>query len=242
MMISIVIPTYKRGAVLKENLNHILDFCNKSFQTYEVIVVDDDSADGTSTLLKEMCLEQPHLSAIILSENTGQQNATLAGIRAAKYPGIVTFDDDMKYPVESILELIEKAKDGYDVVYGSITTGNISLIRKLGTHTKELFFEIFCHKPPNVKLTSYRLMNQDVAAYVSEDTKEKVYISGQILRRYKNICSIDIQGNVRQPMKTTYTFRKLCHLFLAALSYSKIGLYITRHPKHPQYKTKEMYP
>ena len=51
--------------------------------------------------------------------NYGQHNATLCGVRAARYEVTVTMDQDLQHPPEEIPQLLAKLEEGYDVVYGA---------------------------------------------------------------------------------------------------------------------------
>ena len=54
-----------------------------------------------------------------MMRNYGQHNATLCGIREARYEVVVTMDQDLQHPPEEIPSLLAKLEEGYDVVYGS---------------------------------------------------------------------------------------------------------------------------
>jgi glycosyltransferase involved in cell wall biosynthesis len=70
-----------------------------------------------------------------LMRNYGQHNATLCGVRAARYEVVITMDDDLQHPPEEIHTLLEKLEEGYDVVYGAPRRLPKGLLRNWMTRT-----------------------------------------------------------------------------------------------------------
>jgi glycosyltransferase involved in cell wall biosynthesis len=102
-------------------------------QSFEIIVVDDGSTDGTAALLEHLGKEKPYLRALIFRANAGKSIALTAGFRAARGDFIVTMDGDLQDCPEDIPALIEKSEQGFDVVVGKRKRRNDGLVRKLGS-------------------------------------------------------------------------------------------------------------
>jgi undecaprenyl-phosphate 4-deoxy-4-formamido-L-arabinose transferase len=85
---------------------------------YEVILVNDGSPDDSWQEIERLAKQDRHVRGIDLMRNYGQHNATLCGIRAARYELIITMDDDLQNLPEEMPKLLDKLKEGYDVVYG----------------------------------------------------------------------------------------------------------------------------
>jgi undecaprenyl-phosphate 4-deoxy-4-formamido-L-arabinose transferase len=83
------------------------------------VLVNDGSADGSWQAIEKLCGQNPWLRGIDLMRNSGQENALLCGIRAARLELIATIDDDLQNPPEEIERLAEKLGDSFDVVYGT---------------------------------------------------------------------------------------------------------------------------
>jgi undecaprenyl-phosphate 4-deoxy-4-formamido-L-arabinose transferase len=86
---------------------------------FELILVNDGSKDQSWEVICELSAGYPWICGVDLMRNYGQHNALLCGIRTAQYDIIVTMDDDLQNPPEEIPHLLEKFKEGYDVVYGT---------------------------------------------------------------------------------------------------------------------------
>lgn len=114
-MISIVIPSFNEGSAIQDtvrNLQHVLE--GENLRPYEIIVVDDGSADATGQLALEsgaVVIRHPH--------NLGYGAALKTGISRAYYDTVVITDSDGTYPIDQIPSLYKKYLEGFDMVVGA---------------------------------------------------------------------------------------------------------------------------
>jgi len=117
--LSVVIPMFNEQEVLPllaERLKPVLDGLQVS---YEVLCVDDGSADLTPALLHKLAREWEQVRVVRLRANAGHQAAISAGLARARGAYVVTIDADLQDPPEVIAEMFETARcEGVDVVYG----------------------------------------------------------------------------------------------------------------------------
>jgi undecaprenyl-phosphate 4-deoxy-4-formamido-L-arabinose transferase len=118
MNCSVIVPVYNGQATLSELVERLDKLLSRLSDTYEVILVNDDSPDQSWEMISALSKQYPHVRGIDLMRNYGQHNATLCGVRLARYEIIVTMDDDLQHPPEQLPLLLEKLAQGYDVVYG----------------------------------------------------------------------------------------------------------------------------
>ncbi|MFX0537646.1 glycosyltransferase family 2 protein [Ornithinimicrobium sp. Y1847] len=117
--LTVVVPMYDEADVLPlfvERLRPVLDGIG---EPYELIAVDDGSADQTPVLLQAARRTWPELRVLRLRANAGHQAAISAGLAASRGDWVVTLDADLQDPPEVIPQMLEAAREeGADVVYG----------------------------------------------------------------------------------------------------------------------------
>ncbi len=117
-MISIVIPCFNEEKSLVPLVEKIRDVMNRVTESYEIIIVDDGSTDGSAERIKNLSSRFPSVKGIRLRRNFGQTAALACGFQYAKGEIIVTMDADLQNDPEDIPILLEKINQGYDVVSG----------------------------------------------------------------------------------------------------------------------------
>ncbi|MEM1159057.1 MAG: glycosyltransferase family 2 protein [Verrucomicrobiota bacterium] len=116
--LSIVIPIYNELEsipALRAELAVVLS--QTRLACVEIICVDDGSTDGSDALLKAWAQEDPQVHVLIFSRNFGQQAAITAGLEHCQGERVVIMDADLQDPPELILEMLEKSRQGFDMVY-----------------------------------------------------------------------------------------------------------------------------
>ncbi len=117
-MISIVIPAYNEEEnipVLYERLKNVLE---RLGENYEIIFVDDGSEDRTPEVLRDIAKRDRSVKVVRFRRNYGQTAAMYAGFEHAKGDVIITMDADLQNDPEDIPVLLEKVREGYDIVSG----------------------------------------------------------------------------------------------------------------------------
>lgn len=120
MLISVVVPCYNEEQVIAET-NRALVSTLQKLQGYdfEIVYVDDGSRDATLDLLRGIqAADDPHIRVVRLSRNFGHQLAVSAGLEHVAGDAAVIIDADLQDPPEVILEMVDRWRDGYHVVYG----------------------------------------------------------------------------------------------------------------------------
>ena len=119
MQISIVIPVYNEDESLKELESWIRRVMEEDSFTYEIIMIDDGSKDGSWELIKELHSANPKVRGIKFQRNYGKSAALNEGFAAAEGDVVITMDADMQDSPDEIPELYRMiVEDGYDLVSG----------------------------------------------------------------------------------------------------------------------------
>jgi len=115
-LVSVVAPLYNEVTNVGE-FHRRLSGALTPLGRYEIVLVDDGSSDGTWEAMRELAGTDPHLRLLRLSRNFGHQVALSAGLERARGDAIVSLDADLQDPPELIPELVERWREGADVVY-----------------------------------------------------------------------------------------------------------------------------
>ncbi len=117
-MVSVVVPVYNEEDNVGPLLDGLKDALEGLGRPYELIVVDDGSTDQTAARLREAVARFPILRVVRLRGNFGQSAALAAGFDLAGGELVVTMDGDRQNDPADIPRLVDKLKEGYDVVSG----------------------------------------------------------------------------------------------------------------------------
>jgi polyisoprenyl-phosphate glycosyltransferase len=115
--VSVVLPVYNEATHLAAEVERVRAGLDQSPFTYEIIVVDDGSTDGSTDQLRQM----QGIKLVVLPENRGTGTARRVGTRAARGRVVVWTDVDMTYPNDEIPRLV-KELEGFDQVVGARTS------------------------------------------------------------------------------------------------------------------------
>ncbi|MFF4341644.1 glycosyltransferase family 2 protein [Kitasatospora sp. NPDC001540] len=117
--LSVVIPMYNEEAALPALVARLRPALDGTNVSYEVVAVDDGSADRTAELLEEIRQGWSELRIVKLRRNSGHQAALTAGLHSSVGDYVASIDADLQDPPEKIPEMLELARrDKLDIVYG----------------------------------------------------------------------------------------------------------------------------
>ncbi|HUC83795.1 MAG TPA: glycosyltransferase family 2 protein [Candidatus Acidoferrales bacterium] len=115
--ISVIVPCFNEEAVLPELFERLGSVAATWGMDYEIVCVDDGSRDRTWELLKAQNQKDPRWRGLSFARNFGHQTAVSAGLFHAAGDVVVVIDADLEDPPAEISRLLEKWREGYDVVY-----------------------------------------------------------------------------------------------------------------------------
>src|ERR1041385_2941393 len=116
--LSVVIPVHNEldnVGPLTQRLVDVLELYNPS---YEIIFVDDGSADGTFQALQKIHDSRPCVRIVRFTRNYGQTPALAAGFDYARGNIVVAMDGDLQFHPEDLPRVVDKLSEGYDIVSG----------------------------------------------------------------------------------------------------------------------------
>jgi len=126
IFLSVVIPCYDEMTNLKKGvLDRVINFLQKKKQTFEVIIVDDGSTDGSVEFVSQFAKNHSGVN-LIQNKHLGKAGAVTKGMLESKGKYCIFLDMDQATPVEEIDTLLPYVKDkGFDIAIGSRAFGNM---------------------------------------------------------------------------------------------------------------------
>jgi len=223
MNLSIVVPVYK-GETLIESLVGQLSKTLPAFaKKYEIILVDDGSPDDSWPLIQSITRKYKWVRGIRMMRNYGQHNATLCGVRLARYEVVVTMDQDLQHPPEEIPLLLAKLEEGYDVVYGAPRKLPQAFWRNLMTAIIKWFLARVIGLPSVRNVSAFRAFRTNLRN--AFDNFQGPSLILDVLLSWGTTRFTSVQVNIAPAERTSYNFTMLVRsAMLILIGYSTLPL------------------
>ena len=136
-VVSIIIPVFNEENRVGRSLERIFAFCNTQPYSYEVIVADDGSTDGSVNLIRDRFAKQCQLRIVQLSVHRGKGGAVQRGMLHGSGDFLIFSDADLSVPIEVLPKFLLELQRGFDVAIasrraaGSVIEVNQDPFRKL---------------------------------------------------------------------------------------------------------------
>ena len=216
---SIVAPIYNEIEIVDEFYKRIKDVMSATGETWELVLVDDGSTDGSTERIRELASASEQVRAVIFARNFGHQIAVSAGLDYTRGEAVTIIDADLQDPPEVILDLIEKWKEGYQVVYAvRAEREGESWFKKF---TASLFYRII-YRITDVEIPldtgDFRLLDRKVVDVMNAMREKHRFLRGMSSWvGYKQI-GVEYKRAARFAGETKYPFKKMLQLALNAVT------------------------
>jgi len=161
--LSVIVPCFNEEEVIAHTHKRLHKVLSDITPNFEIIYVDDGSRDRTAELLRDIQLRNSKVRVIRLSRNFGHQIAVTAGLEHAGGKAVVLIDADLQDPPEVIARMLEKWREGYQVVYGKRTSRAGESQFKLWTeHAFYRLINRLSEVPIPLDTGDFRLMDEKV--------------------------------------------------------------------------------
>jgi dolichol-phosphate mannosyltransferase len=216
---SIVVPMYNEEEVIAETYKRLSEVMQRQPETYELVFVNDGSRDRTTSIVREIAARDSALRLIDFSRNFGHQVAISAGMDYAVGDAIVVIDADLQDPPEVILQMIDKWKEGYDVVYGK------RLKRKGETFFKKITAKVFYRVLRSmttvdmpVDAGDFRLIDRKVCDVLRSLKEKNRYVRGLVSWVGFKQASVEYVREERFAGETKYPLKKMIRFALDGIT------------------------
>ena len=199
--LSLIAPTYNE----KENIVPLVERVHKALSQYdyELIIVDDNSPDGTAQLANSLSSKYP-LKVIVRTTERGLASAVVAGFSQAGGQVLGVIDADLQHPPEAIPALLDAIRGGADVAIGSryVEGGGIE-----GWSTKREIISIGAKTIARLLLSSVKGIKDPLAGFF---LFRREVIEGAVLAPtgYKILLEVLVKGNASQVVEVPYIFKE----------------------------------
>ena len=216
---SIIAPIYNELKNIPELYPRVRDVMDQTSENWELILVDDGSTDGSTDLIRELASKDDRVRPVIFARNFGHQIAVTAGLDYSRGDAVVIIDADLQDPPEAILALIEKWREGYQVVYAvrSEREGETWFKRV----TASLFYRmIFRITDVNIPLYTgdFRLMDRSVVDVMNQMREKHRFLRGMSSWVGFKQIGVEYKRKARFAGETKYPFKKMFKLALNAIT------------------------
>ena len=210
---SIAIPIYNEESTIPELLQRtraVLDGISDG--PHELLFVDDGSSDRTLQLLEEAAQADPRISVIALSRNFGHQAALSAALDHAVGDAVVLMDGDLQDAPEDIPLLIERHREGYDVVYATRATRRENWLIQLNYFLFYRLQAMLSDTRLPLDAGDFGLMSRRVVDQIRRMPERQRYLRG--LRSWVGFrqIAVPLDRAERHSGKSKYGFLKLLKL------------------------------
>jgi glycosyltransferase involved in cell wall biosynthesis len=222
MDLSIVIPVYNSERIVPELVRRI---AQAMVCEYELILVNDGSADRSWQMIEHACDAYPTVRGINLRINTGQHNAIMAGLRAAGGAVIVVMDDDLQHAPEDIGKLQAKIAEGYDVCHAAFRRPQHALWKTAGSAFRDLTVHALLGLPRGIRISSFKAMTADIAREITRYHGPFPYVDGLAVMVTRNVANVELEHHARLDGTGHYTLRQSLSLWAkVAMNFSVVPL------------------
>jgi Glycosyltransferases involved in cell wall biogenesis len=226
--ISVVIPIYNSARIMPQLIERLEKNLPQTAKEYELILINDGSSDDSWQTIQKLAENRAWIRGFNLARNYGQHNALLCGIRAAAGDIIITMDDDLQHPPEEIPKLLEKIKDGFDVVYGAPEKPAHGFFRNLASQITKIVLQKGMGSETARRVSAFRAFRACLREAFSNYNNSFVSIDVLLTWATDKFTWIYTEHNPRQIGRSNYSLTKLVtHTLNMVTGFSTLPLQIT---------------
>ena len=207
--ISIVVPVFNEVDLIEELLSRIKKVCGELRRTYEIVIVDDGSTDGSYEKLKKIQANDNSLRIVKFTRNFGQQAAVLAGFRISKGDIIVQLDSDLQNPPEEIPKLLSAMSENIDLVTTTHRKRLDSALRVMGSRCLLKIGQMLFGDAVKLNLSSFRALRRSVVKKIEVCKDRSRYMA--VLMSWMGLptAEIEVEHHERKKGNTKYSILNL---------------------------------
>ncbi len=216
---TITVPVFNELESLPKLYQRMKDTMDSTGKTWELVLVDDGSTDGSTQLIQELAREDARVRPVIFARNFGHQIAITAGLDYSRGQAVVVIDADLQDPPEVILDLIDKWHQGYEVVYAvrAERVGESWFKRMTASVFYRLIYRITDVDIP-LDAGDFRLLDRQVVNVLNKMRERHRFPRGMSAWVGFSQIGVPYRREARFAGETKYPFSKMFRLALNAIT------------------------
>lgn len=177
---------------------------------WTLLIVDDGSTDDTAEVLADLARDDARIAGLVLSRNFGHQYALAAGLSRADGEVVVTLDADGQHPPSVILELLDRWRNGANVVQTRRRDVlKLPLLKRLTSRAYYRLFSFLCGVRLEPGMADFRLLDRRVVEQLNAMTSGQVFLRGMIAWMGYRTAMVDYDVAPRLAGRSKYTLRRM---------------------------------
>lgn len=225
--LSVIVAVYNEDPRNLANVIERLDqIITPTGTSYEIIFVNDGSRPPATMALRQLAADNDKVKLVELSRNFGQQAAITCGLDHSEGLAVINIDSDLQDPPELIPQMLERWKEGYDVVFAQRQARRDRFLKRASAF---IFYRVL-GSISSVQIPfdsgDYRLMDRKVVDALAALPEKTRFLRGMIPWLGFSQIGISIDRGAREVGESTYTLKKLLTLAMdGILAFSIMPLY-----------------
>ncbi len=216
---SVIVPIFNELENLPLLYDRVTSVMDSTSETWELILVDDGSSDGSTDVIRQLAAQDPRIRPVIFARNFGHQIAVTAGMDYSRGQAVTIIDADLQDPPEVILDLIEKWREGYQIVYAVRSEREGESWFKLTTAS--LFYKlIYKITDVNIPLNTgdFRLIDRKALTVINDMRERNRFLRGMGAWVGFKQTGVEYKRHARHAGQTHYPLKKMMQLALNAVT------------------------
>lgn len=218
-LLTVLSPCFRDEENLSELHRRVTSVCKGLGGSYELLLIDDGSPDGTWKEIQRLASQDPHVMGIRLSRNFGHQLAVTAGLTKARGERVLIIDSDLQDPPELLPAMMRLMDEGADNVYGKrIRRKGVPLWKKLAykSYYRLLTFLAGCAIPEDTG--DFRLISRRIVDAVNAMPEQHRFLRGMISWSGHRQVALPYERDARFAGDSGYTLAKLFHFAIDGIT------------------------
>ncbi|WP_405726853.1 glycosyltransferase family 2 protein [Streptomyces sp. NBC_01537] len=213
MFVSYVLPVYnEQDGIQRFHDELVAALAERPDITYELVYVNDGSADGSLSILRDLAKNDPQVQVVDFARNFGHQIAITAGLDQATGDAVIIMDTDLQDPPKVSLELIDAWREGAEIVHARRRTRKDTFFKRITAHAFYRMLRSAAEVDIPLDTGDFRLLDRKVADELRKFRERGRFVRGIVASLGFRQTEVLFDRDERFAGETKYPLRKMARL------------------------------